>query len=43
MYFETTSKRSGGSSVESIQMLGEGEVIITFKDHKGMQVLYCKQ
>jgi hypothetical protein len=36
MYFETTSKRSGGGPVETIQMLGEGEVIITFKDHKGM-------
>ena len=36
MYFEKTSKLSGGSAVESVQMLGEGEVIITFEDHKGM-------
>ena len=32
MYFE----RSSGGPVENIQMLGEGEVIVTFKDHKGM-------
>ena len=32
MYFE----RSSGGPVETVQMLGEGEVIITFKDHKGM-------
>ena len=35
MYFET-SKKAGGGPVESIQMLGEGEVIVVFKDHKGM-------
>ena len=32
MYFE----RSSGGTVEDIQMLGEGEVILTFKDHKGV-------
>ena len=33
MYFE---KLSGVGTVEDIQMLGEGEVIITFIDHKGV-------
>ena len=36
MYFESNLKHSGGGPVESIQMLGEGEVIITFRDYKGL-------
>lgn len=40
MYFET-GKRSGGGAIESVQMLGEGEIVIIFKDPKGMpQVTY---
>ena len=35
MYFET-SGRSGGGPVDTIRMLGEGEVMVTFKDHKGI-------
>lgn len=39
MYFES-SKRSGGGDVASIQLLGNGEAIVTFKDPKGM--VTCK-
>ena len=37
MYFASNSKQSGGGAIETIQMLGEGEVIITFRDYKGLQ------
>lgn len=38
MYFEA-SQKSGGGPVESVQMLGEGQAIITFKDPKGMDMI----
>jgi len=39
MYFESY-KRSGGGEVASIQLLGNGEAVVTFKDPKGM--VTCK-
>ena len=37
MYFE--SSKSGGGPVEAIHMLGEGQVLVFFKDPKGIMVI----
>ena len=34
LYFEST-KKSGGGEVEAVELLGDGEAVITFKDSKG--------
>lgn len=39
MYFEN-GELSGGGKVEKIDLLGDGVAIVTFKDPKGMLLLY---
>ena len=34
LYFEN-ERRSGGGELEGVKLLGDGEVIVTFKDSKG--------
>ena len=39
MYFENPRK-SGGGEVTSVELLGNGEVVVTFKDPKGKKLRY---
>lgn len=43
MYFENP-KRSGGGDVEAVELLGDGEAIVTFQDSKGevVRVIWAK-
>ena len=37
MYFEN-SRKSGGGEVTSVELLGNGEVVVTFNDPKGKKL-----